>query len=56
MKMIEIGYFDCFSGIRGDMVLGALVYAGVDLREIEREQQVIAAAAFGFQKQNEKHK
>src|ERR1700719_879509 len=23
-------YFDCFSGISGDMVLGALIYAGAD--------------------------
>jgi len=37
MKTIGIGYFDCFSGISGDMVLGALVDAGADLREIEHE-------------------
>lgn len=37
MKTMGIGYFDCFSGISGDMVLGALVDAGADLREIERE-------------------
>jgi len=37
MKTIGIGYFDCFSGISGDMVLGALVDAGANLREIERE-------------------
>jgi uncharacterized protein (TIGR00299 family) protein len=37
MKKIGIAYFDCFSGISGDMVLGALVDAGADLRAIERE-------------------
>ncbi len=37
MKTIGIGYFDCFSGISGDMVLGALVDAGANLREIEGE-------------------
>jgi uncharacterized protein (TIGR00299 family) protein len=37
MKTLGIGYFDCFSGISGDMVLGALADAGADLREIERE-------------------
>lgn len=37
MRITKIGYFDCFSGISGDMVLGALVDAGVDLRETERE-------------------
>jgi len=34
---MKLAYFDCFSGISGDMVLGALVDAGVDLRELEAE-------------------
>jgi pyridinium-3,5-bisthiocarboxylic acid mononucleotide nickel chelatase len=34
---MRTAYFDCFSGISGDMVLGALVDAGVDLRAIESE-------------------
>ncbi|WP_250846654.1 nickel pincer cofactor biosynthesis protein LarC [Aquisphaera insulae] len=32
---VRVGYFDCFSGISGDMTLGALVDAGVDHRAIE---------------------
>jgi uncharacterized protein (TIGR00299 family) protein len=32
---MKIAYFDCFSGISGDMTLGALVDAGCDLAEIE---------------------
>ena len=37
MKIARIAYFDCFSGISGDMVLGALVDAGANLRAIEVE-------------------
>jgi len=33
---VKIAYFDCCSGISGDMCLGALVDAGVSLREIEK--------------------
>jgi hypothetical protein len=37
MKTLRHVYFDCFSGISGDMVLGALVDAGADLGFIESE-------------------
>jgi len=37
MKTVGIAYFDCFSGISGDMVLGALVDAGAPVRSIEQE-------------------
>ena len=33
---MKIAWFDCFSGISGDMCLGAVVDVGVPLREIEK--------------------
>lgn len=33
--MMKIAYFDCISGISGDMTLGALVDAGVNLSDIQ---------------------
>ncbi|MBI5025675.1 MAG: nickel pincer cofactor biosynthesis protein LarC [Nitrospirae bacterium] len=32
-----IAYFDCFSGVSGDMILGAMVDAGMPLNELKRE-------------------
>lgn len=32
---MRIGYFDCFSGASGDMILGALVDAGVKVEELQ---------------------
>jgi hypothetical protein len=40
---MRIGYFECFSGISGDMVLGALVDAGVPFARLEE-----TAAALGL--------
>lgn len=33
----KIAYFDCFSGISGNMILGALVDAGLDLKQLRTE-------------------
>ncbi len=40
LACMKIGYFDCFSGVSGDMILGALVDAGLPLEEL---QDAIAA-------------
>jgi pyridinium-3,5-bisthiocarboxylic acid mononucleotide nickel chelatase len=37
--MTRIAYFDCFSGISGDMTLGALVDAGLDTAQLAAELQ-----------------
>ena len=34
--MSRILYFDCFNGVSGDMVLGALLDAGLPLEELRR--------------------
>ena len=34
---MKIAYFDCFSGISGDMILGALVDAGLDAARLQGE-------------------
>ncbi len=34
---MRIAYFDCFSGVSGDMILGALIDAGADLHMLESE-------------------
>lgn len=34
---MKVGYFDCFSGASGDMILGALIDAGVSVADLNRE-------------------
>ncbi len=34
---MKIAYFDCFSGASGDMILGALLDAGLDLAHLQQE-------------------
>ena len=44
--MGKIAYFDCFSGISGDMIVGALVDAGIDYRAFEAELSKLKLAGF----------
>ena len=34
---MKIVYFDCFSGASGDMILGALIDAGFNQKELSEE-------------------
>jgi len=45
---VNIAFFDCFSGISGDMCLGALVDAGVSLREIEKRLKGIPVKGYSL--------
>ncbi len=35
--MKKIAYFDCFAGISGDMILGAILDVGLELKDLQRE-------------------
>ena len=43
---MKIVYFDCFSGISGDMCLGALVDAGVSIKNLMRELKKIPVRGY----------
>jgi len=43
---VKIAYFDCSSGISGDMCLGALVDAGVSLKMLEKELRKIPVRGY----------
>jgi pyridinium-3,5-bisthiocarboxylic acid mononucleotide nickel chelatase len=39
-------YFDCFAGASGDMILGALVSAGVDPQSLQQQLSLLGVAGF----------
>lgn len=45
---MKIAYFDCFSGISGDMCLGAIIDAGVDITKMERELRKLPIKDWGL--------
>jgi uncharacterized protein (TIGR00299 family) protein len=45
-NMAKIAYFDCFSGCSGDMVLGALIDAGLSLETLERGLNSLAIRGY----------
>ena len=48
---MKIAYFDCFSGVSGDMILGALVDAGLRLKELESELAKLKISGFKLKTQ-----
>mgnify|MGYP001184715798 CR=1 FL=1 len=44
-----IGYFDCFAGISGDMVLGALVDAGLPLETLKEDLRLLPLEGYEIQ-------
>jgi uncharacterized protein (TIGR00299 family) protein len=54
--MTKILYFDCFSGIAGDMILGSLIDLGVDEKFLKKELERLPLAGYGLSvKQVESH-
>jgi len=47
---MTIAYFDCFSGIAGDMVLGVLVDAGLPLSHLKRELKKLPLSGYSITK------
>ncbi len=46
---MKIAYFDCFAGISGDMILGALIDAGLDVAELRKGLQGLALTEYELQ-------
>jgi hypothetical protein len=51
---VKIAYFDCFSGISGDMCLGALISAGVDFDLLKEELAKMPVKGYDLRWQKEK--
>jgi len=42
-------YFDCFAGASGDMILGAMVAAGVDPRVLREQLSLLGVEGFSVE-------
>ncbi len=49
---MKLAYFDCFSGISGDMTLGALVHAGVPLDHLRDELKALEVPGWELRAEN----
>ena len=50
----KIAYLDCFSGISGDMFLGALLDVGLDFEELKRALLTLAIGGYDLEMKREK--
>jgi len=46
-----VAYFDCFSGIAGDMILGALIDAGLEVSVLKKELQKLDISGYKIRTQ-----
>jgi len=46
---MRIAYFDCFSGVSGNMILGALLDAGLPLDDLRRELNKLPLSGYGIE-------
>jgi len=46
---MKLAYFDCFAGISGDMILGALIDSGLDLAEFHKALQGLRLSGYELQ-------
>jgi len=46
--MIKFAYFDCFSGISGNMILGSLLDAGLSLEDLQAELDKLDVSGFNI--------
>jgi len=48
---MRIAYFDCFSGASGDMILGALLDAGLDLESLRADLACLGVGGYAVDAQ-----
>ena len=48
---MKVAYFDCFSGIAGDMILGALLDLGVDVHVFKKELKKLSLTGYDIKVQ-----
>src|SRR5215470_3366228 len=49
LELMKTLYFDCFSGIAGDMTIGALLDLGLDLEYLKTELRKLAVEGYQLQ-------